>query len=150
MTRPRLPAHPVPANVAGILTGSRGEFKRFPPETVDSVPVTWRESHNAQSLTSHGGNLCRRRRTISETGAGYTALLPEPLAAIRAALRHAKGPPFWRAPAHCVVGVRRCQLKMKSAEEKSPAEAPKTVMVWPSTSISTVLPTVVIVRSPKA
>ena len=30
MTRPRLPAHPVPANVAGILTGSRGEFKRFP------------------------------------------------------------------------------------------------------------------------
>ncbi|SFD95559.1 hypothetical protein SAMN05444415_1328 [Salipiger profundus] len=93
MTRPRLPAHPVPANVAGILTGSRGEFKRFPPETVDSVPVTWRESHNAQSLTSHGGDLCRRRRTMSGAGTENAAILTDPLAAIRAALRHAKGPP---------------------------------------------------------
>lgn len=62
MTHPRLPAHPVPANVAGIFTGSRGEFKRFPPETVDSIPVTWRESHNAQSLTSPGATVTPRLR----------------------------------------------------------------------------------------
>ena len=69
MTRPRLPVHLVPAIVAVILGGSRGEFKRFPPETVDSVPVTWRESHNAQSLTSPSA------RCLSGLGATVTPSL---------------------------------------------------------------------------